>query len=392
MLFFRYTIFMQWGISVRVRAFMTLVGTIIGAGLFAVPSIYLRLGLGRGVALTLFLGAMLTFLSLMVAEAILRTKGSMRLPGMVRLYLHPSLGTVQAISAVIGFWGALLAYLLLGGIFLSILFSPFVSFPLWIWQLGFYIMCSIVVIAGIGFVGKMEFWVTSALIVTFVFFVARLLPHADIAGFSFDLHTQFFSQYGVLLFALYGSSAIANVRDLLRHQETQIAPTILLGGFFATLLTTLFGVVVFAVSGQGTTDDAINGLVPFLGPSVVAIGAILGVLAVSTSFFSAGLYLRDMFRLDYHLSPVRSAIAALGMPVVFFCSGVQQFLPILGLVGSFFGITDTILICRAYLVSRKKGARKPEFFLQVPTWGVNLFLLVFVSLSVCAVVARLVAR
>ncbi|MBP9748959.1 hypothetical protein KBD18_02010 [Patescibacteria group bacterium] len=383
---------MQWGISARVRAFMTLVGTIIGAGLFAVPSIYLRLGLGRGVALTLFLGAMLTFLSLMVAEAILRTKGSMRLPGMVRLYLHPYLGTVQALSAVIGFWGALLAYLLLGGTFLSILFSPFVSFPLWIWQLGFYVVCAAVVIAGIGLVGKMEFWVTSALVTVFVFFIVRLLPHADIASFSFDVRTQFFSQYGVLLFALYGSSAIANVRDLLLHQERQIAPTILLGGFFATLLTTLFGVVVFAVSGQGTTDDAINGLVPFLGHAVIVIGAVLGLLAISTSFFSAGLYLRDIFRLDYHLSPARSALAALGMPVVFFGSGVQQFLPVLGLVGSFFGITDTILICRAYLVSRKKGARTPEFFLQIPAWAVHLFLLVFVSLSACAVVAGLTAR
>jgi amino acid permease len=371
---------------------MTLVGTIIGAGLFAVPGVYLRLGLGRGVALTIFLGVMLTFVSLMVAEAILRTVGAMRLPGMVRLYLHPYLGTLQAVSAVVGFWGALLAYLLLGGTFLSVIFSRFIPLPLWAWQLGFYALCAIVVIAGIGLVGKMEVWVTGALIAVFLFFVARLLPHVAVANFSFDLRTHIFSQYGILLFALYGSSAVANVRDLLRGQESRVAPTIVFGGFFATLLTTVFGVAVFAVSGQATTDDAISGLIPFLGDSVVTLGAVLGLLAVSTSFFSAGLYLKDIFRLDYHLSLARSAIAALGMPIVLFFLGFKQFLPVLGFVGSLFGITDTILICRAYAVARKKGGRKPEFFLQIPGWGVAFFLVLFVSLSACAVLSRMATR
>lgn len=380
---------MQGRISARARAFMTLVGTIIGAGLFAVPGVYMRLGLGRGVALTVFLGAMLTFLSLMVAEAILRTKGKMRLPGMVRLYLHPALGTLQAMSAMIGFWGALLAYLLLGGSFLATLFSSSLALPLWVWQLGFYGACAAVVIAGIALVGKMEFWITSALILVCLLFLARLAPHADIAHLSFDPQTDFFSQYGILLFALYGSSAIANVRELLVHRERELPSTILCGGFVATVLTALFGAAVFAVSGAGTTDDAINGLVPYIGHAAITLGAVLGLLAVSTSFFSAGLYLRDLFRLDYRLSPVWAAVAALGMPLVLFFLGVQQFLPILGFVGSLFGMTDTILICRAYVVSRKAGERVPEFTLRLPTWGVWVFLLLFVSMAACAVAARL---
>lgn len=364
----------------RVRAYMTLVGTVIGAGIFGVPFVFARSGVMLGVVYTLLLGALQIILYLMFGEILMRVRGIMRLPGIAAHVLGKRWGGVEAVSSVLGFWASLLAYFLLGGVFLQVLLGSYVHLPQLAWQFIFYGVCSAVVVLGIQAVGKMETVATTGLLFVFFYFLVRLSPHLQFANISFATGQDWFLPYGVILYALSGISAIATVHDMLKKDEGAFQKVIIFGNATAILVTILFGLLVVGVSGIATTDRAIDGLVPFLGSGVLKAGALFGFLGVATSFFSTGLYLRDVFRIDYHVHRSWAALCALGMPVVLYFLGAQQFITVISFSGAVFGAVDTTVIGLTYLTLRRqrKSFKELAYEVVVSPWMTYVIIGIFV--------------
>ncbi|TAL20199.1 hypothetical protein EPN90_01535 [Patescibacteria group bacterium] len=369
---------------VVVRAYLTLVGTVIGAGIFGVPYVYSKIGLLLGVTLTVILGGFLTLLLLLYAELLLRARRSMRLPGIADKFLGRRAAGVATVSTVIGFWASLLAYLIIGGSFLDVLFGRFTGWPLIYWQLLFYLVSGIVVISGLWAVARAEFWLTGILLLVLVYFVGRLLPGVDFSyNFSADAR-QTVLGYGVILFALAGTGAVPAVRELLVRREKRLYQIIALGGLTTALMTGLFGLAVVGITGAGTTEQAIDGLVSFLGENILLLGVTLGLLAVVTSFFTNGLYLLDTFRLDFRRSRPLAAVLALAPPLFAFFLGAQRFIAVIGFAGAVLGAFDSIIICLAYRAAQKQ--KQPvRWPLKVPGWLVWGLLTIF-SLGVLATI------
>ena len=188
-----------------------LLGVIIGAGLFALPYAVVKAGLlwGAGHMIVAFL--LLTFLHLLYGEVVFRTPGTHRLPGYARIYLGEGFSRLSLASAVFGFYGALLAYGVLGGLFLSRLWgagSPF------IFTLGFFALGAVILASRLERVGTVNFVLTVPLIFLIVFLCWLIFPNAYVSNIGFGEQAFWFLPYGVFLFAFLS-------RDLCRAKQQQ---------------------------------------------------------------------------------------------------------------------------------------------------------------------------
>ena len=100
----------------------SLIGTIIGAGVFGIPYVVAKSGILISLFYFLILGALVLFLHLCLGEVVLRTKEKHRLVGYTEKYLGKKAKILVTISVIIGTVGALLVYIILGGDFLKIIF------------------------------------------------------------------------------------------------------------------------------------------------------------------------------------------------------------------------------------------------------------------------------
>ena len=105
-------------------AFSTLTGTIIGVGFFSLPYIASKVGFWVMLSYFIILGLVVILVHLLYGEVALRTKELHRLPGYAARYLGPWGKNVSLAAAILGGYGALLAYLIVGGQFLSSFLNP----------------------------------------------------------------------------------------------------------------------------------------------------------------------------------------------------------------------------------------------------------------------------
>lgn len=326
--------------NLTLLATLTMVGTIIGAGIFGVPYVMSRAGVPVGLVYIALLGGAMVLTHGMYAKIAIATPGKHRLVGYARRHLGPGAARVASLTNPLGHLGALLAYLILAGIFLETLLGGSALF----WTVAFFLATSFLL--GLPF-RRAEFiegvltWALLALALAVVYFV---LPHARAGNLVAVNLGEWFVPYGVILFSLSGASAIPDMVESLRKNVRRSLVSTTVGTTIAVLMTALFGVVVAGATGSGTTDDAISGLVPVVGRWIVLGGAALGLLAVLTSFITIASNLKEQFEYDFKFSPASSwAITAL-VPFLAFLLGARSFIGVLGFVGAVFGVVDGILI------------------------------------------------
>ena len=96
-----------------------LFGATTGAGLFAVPYVIARAGVITFLVYLPVLVGIQILLHLLFARLILSTKESHRLPGYVHVYAGKRYKNLVLIFSLVAAFGTLLAYIVLGGVFLS---------------------------------------------------------------------------------------------------------------------------------------------------------------------------------------------------------------------------------------------------------------------------------
>ncbi len=356
--------------SYFILALSTLVGTIVGAGVFGLPYVTSRSGIIPAVFYFVLLGGAVMLLHLCMGEIALRTKEKHRLIGYARMYLGNKGKAIAIFSTLFGITGALLAYIILGGEFLAVILSPLLSLE-GVWaSLVFWLMVAPFVVFGIQLIAKAEAWMNVALflVIGMVFLFAA--PHVKLDNFSLGTADVegLFLPFGVIFFALAGWSAIPEVAELFKKRtERRNLDNVIV---WTTLITVSFYIVfsffVVGVSGRATSEDALSGLKTFLGEKIVALGALFGLLAVATSFLILGNYLKNSLYRDFRMPlPVALAIA-LFVPLALFLVGLRRFIEVVGIVGAIMGAVEGVLILLIFQGAKTRGNREPEYKLPFP--------------------------
>ena len=203
----------------KLLALSTFCGTIIGVGLFGLPYVTAKVGFLPMIFYFLVLGAVMTLIHLIYGEIVLRTPGKHRLPGYNRLYLKsPLLEALSYLSTIVGLTGALLAYLVVGGEFLTNLLQPYLGGSPLLYSSVFFSLGFLMIYFGSGPVSKTEFFSLGIFFFVQAVLLAKALPYLEPNHFTTaQLNpSNFFLPYGVILFSLAGTSVIPEMREILK--------------------------------------------------------------------------------------------------------------------------------------------------------------------------------
>ena len=355
-----------------ILALAVLTGTIIGAGIFGIPYVVSKSGIVPGFFYLLFLGGTVLLIHLFFGEIVLRTKEKHRLPGFAQKYLGNWGKILTFLSAVFGITGALLAFIIIGGDFLkivlSLLFPILAELPFFYFNLLFWGILSFFIFRGIKLIARAELLMNVALFSVIFLVFAFALPEINFQNFVLINTNYIFLPYGVILFSLIGWSAIPEIKEILGNfkEKKNLKKIITFASIIVVGLYSLFFLVIVGVSGEKTSPEAFQGLLPFLGPQIIILGALFGILAVATSFLVLGNYFKNILKYDFRIPKQASAFIVCGLPLVLFLLGFRDFIGVIGLVGTIIGAIDGIIIILIFSKIKKLGDRQPEYSLKIP--------------------------
>jgi hypothetical protein len=205
----------------------------------------------------------------------------------------------------------------------------------------------------------------------FLYIVGALLvlvwgwPHLQLSNLTV-IHKEFwFLPYGVLLFALSGSSIVLQ-REVLDGQEFRLKKAITWGTIIPALIYAIFAFSVVGISGDATSPEAFSGLLLFLGPSVIWFGSIFGLLAIFTSFLTLGAVLLESFRYDFKIKKFLAWLWVVLPPWLMFSWGANNFINVINLAGAVAIGWQSIIFIFIYSKVKRMGHRIPEYSLNLP--------------------------
>ena len=360
-------------------AVSALAGTMVGVGVFGIPFSFAKSGFLVGAGFLVVIGLVTMLLDLMYGEVILRTQKLHQITGYTEVYLGGAFKKVIFFSLALTFYSALLIYTILAGEFLSNIFSSVTYIHPTAYSLIFFFPMSFLVLAGIKRVSWLEL-VLAALFSLVIFAILVVgWPKIDFANFSGVQPEFWFLPYGILLFAFAGFSAVQIQRELLGNKEEMLKKAIISTVVFVGILYFVFAFTVMGISGEITTPDAISGLYEFLGGTIVFLGSLFGILAVSTSFLMLGSAFMETFNLDYGIPRKYAWLLTMAPPFILFLGGLRGFIDIMGLAGSVAIGLEGIILILVYTKAKSKGNRIPEYSLELPKAIYYFLMLVFLA-------------
>lgn len=370
-----------------------LCGTIIGVGIFGLPWVAQQAGLAF-VSLYLAWGTFAAIVAALVfGELMYRTKGHHRLPGYVAKYLGRRWGRWVMVSALSGLFGAQLVYLLVGGHFLAQLLTPWWPAPE-AWYIGLYAAAGALLITGSGKnLARSELVLLPIFLTIMAVIIWQVLP---LWSFS-HLVTWNFSQavlpYGVVMFSIWGLSAVGESRDYLGQADARLLkPAVITSFLLCAVVYVVFTAAILAASGTHTTPDTLGGLRVLLGSRWVQLFYFFGLLTTFTSYISFGLTLKKIFVYDAGLTPRLSWTAAVVVPPLLFVAGVTNFIALMAFVGAVTLGFDTISLMLAYRQAvRHAPAMQVPYRLNLTPKMVSALNALF-GIGICSTVVYLVLQ
>jgi len=373
------------------EAIATLVGTIIGAGVLAIPYAFMKAGFLTGILNLVILSAAVVFLYLYMGEIVLRTNGKMQLTGYAQKYLGKNGGRLMAFTMILGIYGALVAYIIGVGRSLNSLFNfpAFDKFGIFIppellASLVFFIFGIIIVYFGLNIIKKSEL-VMSTVVIAIILIISIIsflgINFSNLA--SFDVYSIFLP-YGVVLFALAGAVAIPEMEEELVKHRDKLKKAIIIGTLIPIIFYFIFALVVIGNCGINTGEIATTCLIDKYGIMMVILGNLFPIFAMSTSFLTLGLGLKQMFNYDYKFNHFISWFFTSLIPLIlffwiFFFVKSEIFYKTISLTGGIAMTLEGILIVLMFQRAKKKGDRKPEFQIKssnlISTTLIILFLI-----------------
>lgn len=332
-------------------AISTLAGTIIGVGFFVLPYVATQVGIWTMLAYFSVLGGIVILIHWIFGQVALETPDFLRLPGYVERHLGSGWKKLAGLSMILGTFGALLVYMLIGGKFLNGLLEPALGGSEFLYSLIYFGLGIIFIYFGIKPIAKLDVLFLAVLfLILFVISLSGLpfFKFSNLLAASRPSLDNFFLPYGPILFALWGATMIPEIEEMLGRDKRLLGKTILAGILIPILVYLFFVITITGISGQATSPDAISGLKPFLGEGIINLGYVLGILTTFTSFIALGLTIRKVFTFDFKINSSVSFWLTAAVPLLLFLWGFQDFLSVISLVGGVAMGLEGILILLMY--------------------------------------------
>lgn len=358
-----------------------LIGTVIGAGIFGLPYAVAKIGFWGGVFYLVLVGLLVHTVNRAYAEVILRTKDQMQMAGYAHKYLGKSGKYLIVLSLVLGIFSAMVAYVIGVSNFLTSLLQPYLGGSVLIYGLVFWGIMSLTILLGLKVISRMQLFLGGLLILLIIFIFITALPKIDLNNLNYFSKENLFFPYTIFLFAMGGMSSIPLMIEQLKGDKKLIKKAISLGTIIPAIIYLVFIIGVVGVSGKATTEQAMTGLINYLGDNIFIIGAILGIITMTTSFLGLGYVLKDVFVKDYKISKWVAWLITCLVPLIIFLLGARSFIEVISIGGGLIGGFDGILVLIMFYRAKKLGDQEPIFKFSLPkTLGLVVALLFFFAI------------
>jgi len=358
-------------------AVAAMVGAIIGAGVLGIPYVFAKAGVLLGLSSLILIGLVVLLLNLMLGEVTLRTKKSHMLPKLAEIFLGKT-GKVLMFAAIfVGIWGAMIAYLIGVGESLAAIFGVSTILGLssnLFFSLIFFATASTLVYFGLKAVTKGELLMAGATVLIIIVLSIMGLTRINLSNLATVNFSNIFLPYGVILFAILGTSMIPEVRRILENDKKAIKKAILIGVLTPMILYGVFSIAAVGVTGASTTEIATIGLGFSLGAAAIFLGNLFAIFAMAGSFVILGLALKDSLVDGLNMKPKLAFLLTVTIPLLVFLLGVKSFIGVIGFTGAIAGGLDGILVALMWR-SARRGGRTPEYKVR---FGLASYILILV--------------
>lgn len=356
-----------------------LMATIVGVGMFALPYAGAQSGFLVAAVFLIVLTIIMTLLHLFYGEIVSRTKEKHRLVGYADHYLGKGWRNLVTVSTVVGFYGSLLAYIIVGGDFLHLIFSSAINTSSIVFNLIFFVIGAVVVYFGLRLISGLDFLMGFFLVLIIFLFLYLGFNQINIDNLKTFNWSNIFIPYGVILYSLAGIAAIPEIREIFSENNRKFYKrAIILGTVIPAVLYLIFMGTVIGLTGLNTSDEAIKGLSVLLGEKVVFIGALFGFLATITSFFIIGLYLKETLWYDLKINKNLAWFLTCFVPLILLGLGMHNFITIIILLGALMGGIEGTAVVLIYKRAKKLGNQSPDYELKEPAILRYVMILVFI--------------
>lgn len=352
-------------------------GTTVGVGFFSLPYIASRAGLLVTLGYFLVLGIIVTVVHSIFGELAMATPDFKRLPGFAKFHLGKWGERVSLVTAMLGAFGAILAYLIVGGEFLQSLLSPIFGGDKLLYTLIYFAAGAILIFFGIKLIAQIELWalVLFFLVLVAIFFQARPVIRVEnliLYPTQFNISTLFLP-YGVILFSLWGATLIPEVEEMLKKSKKLLRIIIPIATLVPIIIYLLFIYIILGITGAETAESALTGLRSYLGSGIISLILLLGILTTFTSFITLGLTLKRVFWYDFKIRKNLAWLLACFPPLIIFLLGLKSFIVVISLGGGVMLGAEAILILLMY----QKTKNKKLWLLTLPLISIFVLGLIF---------------
>ncbi|MBU0722021.1 hypothetical protein KKA93_01005 [Patescibacteria group bacterium] len=335
-------------------AVATLMGTIIGVGLFAIPFAINKSGIIPLLIYMLGLAVIQYFLHLIFAEVILSTKEKHRLPGFVEKYVNKKWKNLTLLVDVTGAYSSSLAYIIIGGLFLHQLLNPYFSGSIFLYSTILFGLVVLITFFDIKTIAGTELILTPLLVIAIGLIAWRGFGHIQLTNYSLLEWKNVLLPYGPIFFAVGGGVAIPEVCRLLAFEKEKIKSAILWGTFIPAALMLIFVLVILGITGASISPDTLSSLSLILNDGVVTFSLIFGLFAIFTSYIVIAQATEEIYQWDYKLNNKLSWFLSCFIPYFLYLFGWTNLTKVISFTGAVTGgLAGIILIWLVFKVKAK---------------------------------------
>lgn len=333
--------------------------------MFGLPYLTAQAGYAAFFIFLITLGLAQYMIHLIHANMIVATASYHRLPGYVGIYLGEKSKWMVFIAKLTGNIGALLAYIIIVGIFLNQLLSPFIGGSEFFYTTAVLAMAAVVIYYGIGMLARFELYMSVMLFFVVIIMAVRGLPVMQTSNYVILDWQYFLLPYGAMLLALDGNGALVIVAKILKKDHFRIKSVVRTSLLASMFITVLFTMSIVAISGPLTTPDALTGVKQILDDGVITFALIFGVFSMTTSILGVAEAVKETLMWDFGMGKFFSWSVAVFSPYILYLLGFKDLIRVIGFVGAVLGGFCAIMMLIAFK-ELKKGDRKLIMFNRKP--------------------------
>lgn len=343
------------------KAVAVLTGYIIGVGMFGLPFLVVRSGVVPFLVLIVLLGAVQMFSHLAFANVIVVNNEDHYLPGYAAKYLGVSGKVVASTAKLIGDIGALLAYLVVTGIFMSDLLGPYLGGGALLYTAIAFVLSAIVIYFGLGWLARIESVMTALMLAAVLIIVAVGANSIVPENYALIEWGKFFLPFGALLFAVDGSGAIPIVVRLVGRDAKRLRRVIIWGAAIPIVIICAFVLTIVGLTGAATTQDSLTGVRNILPGPIVTLSLFFGLLAIATSYLAVAEALKKGLEWDFGWPKQLAWAGAMIIPFGLYLMGFKDLVGIISFAGAVSGGISAIILIFILFELEKRTDHLPLF-------------------------------